>query len=77
MTPAERIAVALERIADHICKSAPPAPLTAEEVAQRLGVSSDKVYQLARTKNLRSIKIGRSIRFKATDVEAYKDRRAA
>jgi excisionase family DNA binding protein len=71
MTPADRIAVALERIADHLCKSAPPAPLTAEQVAERLGVSPDKVYALARQKKLKSTKIGRAVRFKATDVDEY------
>ncbi len=77
MTPAERIAAALERIADHLDRARPPAPLTAEEAAERLGVSAGKVYQLARCRSLRSIKVGRSVRFKADDVEAYKNRRAA
>ena len=47
MTTAERIAVALERIADHLDRAKPLPPLTAEEVAERLAVSAAKVYQLA------------------------------
>jgi excisionase family DNA binding protein len=71
MTPDERIAVALERIADHFASVQPQAPLTAEEVAKRLGVSIFKVYGLARDEKLRHTKIGRSVRFRATDVDEY------
>lgn len=71
---AERIAVALEQLVQHFCKLQPAKPLTAEQVAQRLGVSAGKVYQLVRAKSLRAIKVGRSVRFKAEDVEAYTNR---
>ncbi len=77
MTTAQRIAAALERIADHLDRAKPAAPLTAEEVAERLGVTAGKVYQLARCRSLRAIKIGRAVRFKAEDVEAYKNRKLA
>lgn len=71
MTAATRIAIALERIADHLDRAKPPAPLTAEQVAERLGVSVDKVYQMARKKELRSTKHGRAVRFAVADIERY------
>jgi excisionase family DNA binding protein len=79
MTPAERIAIALERIADHICKSAPddtapvPLMLTAHQAATMLGVSARKVYTLATEGRLRSKRIGRVVRFHPADIEQYID----
>ena len=61
----------------------PPDLLSAGTVARILGVSKAYIYELAQTwqpDDLRipSIRIGRVVRFKATDVERYiEERRAA
>jgi excisionase family DNA binding protein len=75
VTSAERIAVSLEALVQHFCRTVPQAPLTAEQVAERLGVSVDKVYTMARKKQLRATKIGRAVRFNIQDVESFADQR--
>lgn len=45
--------------------------LTAQEVADILGVGKNKIYELAKTEQLRSYRIGRKIRFTYRDVQAY------
>lgn len=46
--------------------------LTAKEVADKLGVSVCTVYRLANQRGgLRGYKVGRLVRFKAPEVEAY------
>jgi excisionase family DNA binding protein len=67
----KRITKALERIADHLDRAKPPAPLTAEQVAERLGCSAEKVYKLARTGQLNCSRVGRLYRFTADDIAKY------
>ena len=46
--------------------------LSANEVAERLGISVPTVYRLAhRRDGLRTLKVGASLRFRPSDVEAY------
>ena len=46
--------------------------LSAQEVAEQLGISQDTVYRLTQKKDgLRAYKVGRLTRFKPSDVEAY------
>lgn len=45
------------------------ALVTAEEVARVLGVSRARVYDLARTGVLPSVRLGRSIRFGVSDLD--------
>jgi len=48
-----------------------PRLLTAEDVADLLRVSLDTIYDYARDGVLPSVRFGRSVRFKAGDVEAF------
>jgi excisionase family DNA binding protein len=45
--------------------------LTPEEAAELLGVGRTTLYDLIRTKELRSVQIGRLRRIKRTDLETY------
>ncbi len=45
--------------------------LTAEQVAQLLGVSESLVYKLRREGRLRAIRIGALLRFRPRDVRLY------
>lgn len=45
-------------------------PLTANEVARRLGVSRATVYRWASEGTLASVRIGGTVRFNAEDVDA-------
>ena len=45
--------------------------LTVKAVAARLGVVKDTVYRLIRAGELTSLRVGRSVRIRWTDVEAY------
>lgn len=51
--------------------------LTPREVAELLRVSPRTVYRLARARELASVAVGQSVRFRAQDVAAYVDRCAA
>jgi excisionase family DNA binding protein len=46
--------------------------LTATEAARRLGISRVFLYEKARTGDVKSVRIGRAVRFRARDVEAVK-----
>jgi excisionase family DNA binding protein len=48
-------------------KNNPPL-LTANDVSRMLGLTLNHIYKMARSKRLPSIKMGRSRRFKATDM---------
>ena len=48
--------------------------LRAVEVAEELGVSVPRVYELARTGLIPSVRIGRQIRFHADQLRAWVDR---
>jgi len=53
-------------------KEAPlPQILTAEEVAEALKISRAYAYQLMRTQQIRSVKIGRSIRVLREDLDEF------
>ena len=47
------------------------ALFTAEETAAILGVGRSKVFELARTNRLASVKIDTSRRFRRADIEAF------
>lgn len=47
--------------------------LTADEVAARFGVARWVIYQLARKGALRVVRIGRRMRFRLEDVEAFEE----
>ena len=46
--------------------------LTAAQVGSMLGLSLSKVYDLARSGDLRCYRFGGAVRFEPADVEAYK-----
>ena len=48
----------------------------AEELAQRLGISRSKAYQLMASGELPVIKIGRLLRVRAVDLDAWLERQA-
>lgn len=45
--------------------------LDAKQVAQLLGVSLKTVYRLSRGRTLRSVSVGRCLRFVGTDVDRF------
>lgn len=47
--------------------------LTAEQVAERLSVEPSWVYRAAREKKLPSVKVGRYVRFRGHEVQAFID----
>ena len=54
-----------------------PTLLTAKEAAAFLQVAPNRVYEISHWKGpdgLRSVRIGRTIRFRTEDIEAYLDR---
>ena len=58
-------------IADRLAGDNVPNLLTAEIVAELLGVKRGKTYDLMRTGNLPAIRIGRTIRIQASDLESW------
>jgi excisionase family DNA binding protein len=52
-----------------------PDSLTVKDVARRLGVSSRVAYELCQDGEIDAFKIGRTIRVKPTELEAYVERR--
>jgi len=52
-----------------------PGLVDADVVGAALGVSAEKVYLLARSGELRSVAIGRSVRFHPDDVSAFVEER--
>lgn len=51
--------------------------MTPEEVAKFLQLATSTVYQLAREGKLPAFKIGASVRFRRTDIEAFIDRQVS
>lgn len=47
--------------------------LTVDEVAERLGISRATVYRLLERGDVRAYKIGKSLRFKEDELEAFVD----
>lgn len=47
------------------------AAMTAQDVAPILNVGASMVYELARTKRLKSYRVGKYIRFKEADVQEF------
>lgn len=45
--------------------------LTPEDVAERLSVDKSWVYRAAASKTIPSVKVGRWVRFRSEDVEAF------
>jgi excisionase family DNA binding protein len=74
-TTAERLAALDAKIMLAMATQMAPAPpsdlLTAAAAAKRLGISSVYLYELARTGELRSVRIGRAVRFRPTDLDAF------
>lgn len=50
---------------------------TVKEVAELLDYTPDTIYLKARTGEIPAIRVGRNIRFRASDVEAWIDRQPA
>ncbi len=50
--------------------------LTPTEVASFLQVKLPRVYELVKAKRLRAVKIGRQLRFRPRDLEAFLERNA-
>lgn len=48
--------------------------LTVQEVAHLMRVSTMTVYRLIKAGELRAARVGRSLRLRATEVDAYLDR---
>jgi excisionase family DNA binding protein len=59
---------ALERLAK---PGAEPELLSADDMARRLGLTKSRVYELARRKQLPSVRLGRLVRFPAGRVEEF------
>ncbi len=53
-----------------------PALLDVEDVAETLGVDRRYVYRLVKRRQIRHVRIGRYLRFRACDVRAFVDERA-
>lgn len=64
-------AAVLEHEVDESDKTAGDALLTIAEVAQRLGLARSYVYELARTKQIPVMRVGRYVRVKASEVERF------
>ena len=47
------------------------ALLTADEVAERLGIAPSYVYELAKSGELRAVRFGKYVRFDPTDIDAF------
>jgi excisionase family DNA binding protein len=45
--------------------------LNAEQVAERIGMTTDFVYRLAREKRIPHLKFGRTLRFRAEAIEDW------
>jgi len=52
-------------------KAAAVKHMNADELATRLGIDRWAVYQLVKTGALRALRIGRRVRFRLADVEAW------
>ncbi len=75
-TTAERLADLDARITLAMATQMAPAPatddlLTADAAAKRLGISRVFTYELGRLGTLPSVKVGRSVRFRLADLDAY------
>ncbi len=69
MTTALRIAVALERIANHLDRQVQTYDV--KEAATILGLSTDTVYGLAKSGRLTSTRVGRRYKFTRNDLDRY------
>jgi len=70
--------IALETAALH--QSAVPQDrdlISAPAAAKRLGISTVYLYELARLKEIPSVRIGRAVRFRLSDLTTYANRRTA
>lgn len=52
-------------------RNAGPRLVTARTVAERLGISQHRVYELARTGDLPHVRLGRSMRFDPAAIESF------
>ena len=50
--------------------------LTLPQVAELLQVKPPRIYEMVADRRLRAVKVGRLLRFRPQDVEAYIDRQA-
>ena len=66
---------AIERTNEQPEKPSPPLTLTVEEVAERLGRSKSRVYELCATGEMRSFRDGRSMRIPADEPEKWLKRK--
>ena len=69
----DRLARSQGAAADSAMPQLPDEPLTVADVARRLGVSRRVAYELCQDGEIGTFKIGRSIRVKPEDLDAYID----
>ena len=60
-----------EHVAERASQNIPPKPLNAEQVAEILKISRSQTYELVRHGKLRAVRMGRLVRFRMQDVQAY------
>jgi excisionase family DNA binding protein len=53
----------------------PQGLLTVKEASTMLGVPARRVYELASRRELKAVRIGRSVRFRRRDIDAYIEER--
>jgi excisionase family DNA binding protein len=78
---AERLAALDAEITLCLAEQQRPRPteehlLTADQAAKRLGISRVFLYEKARLGEVRSIRIGRAVRFRPEDLDAYTRRKS-
>jgi excisionase family DNA binding protein len=77
LTLADMMQSSLDARGEPVALPAAETPLTIKDVAARLGVAADKVYDLTAQGRLRHFRVGKSIRFLPADVEEYQQRAVA
>ena len=70
-------AVLLQRALSGPCNDQEEELLTIPEVAKRLKVSDYRAYELARQGRLKSVRLGKSVRVKASAIDEYLSRQGA
>lgn len=50
-------------------------PLSAKKAGAALGLSADRIYRLVRSGELRAIRVGKSVRIPADELESFRRRR--
>lgn len=79
-SPTALLASGLRQIADALeamdTKPEPEGgPLSAKAAGAALGLSADRIYRLVRSGELRAIRVGKSVRIPADELESFRRRR--